>query len=94
MDTAALISALTTATDSDAPATPKKATGLVDALREHRDELSEWCSTLDSLLAELDQAGDDLAGAEKDEREDAHGEWTAVAAAIKDHLTELVPATA
>jgi hypothetical protein len=94
MDTAALISALTAAIDSEAPTTVKEVTGLIDALREHRDELSEWASTLDSLISELDQAGDDLVAAEKDERDDAHGGWTAVAAEVKDHLAVFQPAPA
>lgn len=98
MEHSAVVEALEAAIGSEEPSTKRAAGALVKALKPAVDYLGEfgaleecdqpeaWVDELDNLVASLDAAGDALADAGADERDDAYAEWAGLAGEVKEHL--------
>lgn len=89
MDLKAVIETLSDARDSTYPKTPKTAAtfseNVVAGLKPLRDWLAETTELLDSIETEADE----LAVAEKVDREDFHANLVATVVAVADSLTEM-----
>lgn len=89
MDLEAVIKTLKAARDSTYPKTPKAAATFSGKVADGLKPLREWLDETRELLDSVEAEGDELAGAEKEDREDFHANLVATVAAIADSLAEL-----
>jgi len=83
---AAIATALRDAEDSDTPTGAKTTATFTEALTAHVDELKAWVQELDTLVADVEGAVEDLAAADKEDRDDAHSALIGYVGALLDEL--------
>lgn len=90
MDITSVLKDLDAAASTDAPTTTKKAGGLPAELAARLTELRDWANELTEMLDNVEQQGDALTEAERDDLDDAHANWAAAVTEVYGHLAGLV----
>lgn len=86
MTLAEMLDVLSDARDADWPHTQREAQTLADGLREQLGELTDWATQLVQHLADVDETGDFMAGAESMDRPGAHTLWTEAVERLRGHV--------